>query len=292
MIALFKLSGAAGVVLLLEMDWQSLVNEAPHFGFLGGIVGIVGLMLGAGGAILYGFTRTFDDWKPGADSPLAGLDRMIGGIVAIAIIALWLFATPNNIVGYIHLAFWLMGIGIAAFILYVGLRVAYTCPKDIIVDDKPAGVKRVWGGFWLTEAAKKRSPDVTVCKFLQGKGYDPDIVWDSKSQAALAMVIAIVLLLIVAGGGIGISAAATTAQVALTKKPARDVFRSEEVPGLPTPTPTPSPSPTPTSTPITTSARSTPESTPTNTPEPSAGDVPTPSAAPNNEMGGKQWGRI
>src|SRR5690348_14456624 len=112
------------IVLLLTIDWQSLVNEAPHYGFLGGIVGIVGLMLGAGGAILYGFTRTFEDWKPAPDSPLAGLDKMIGALVAIAIIALWLFATPTNIVTYIHLAFWLIGIGIGAFVIYVGLRVA------------------------------------------------------------------------------------------------------------------------------------------------------------------------
>jgi hypothetical protein len=174
-IALFTLStGTVCFGLLLDIDWQSLVNEAPHYGFLGGIVGIVGLMLSAGGAILYGFTRTFDDWKPGADSPLAGLDKMIGGIVAIAIIALWLFATPGNIVGYIHLAFWLMGIGIGAFILYVGLRVACTCPKQIVVDNKPAGVKRVWGGFWLTQEAKERPAGVTVCKFLEGKGYDAD----------------------------------------------------------------------------------------------------------------------
>ncbi len=230
--------------LLADIDWQSLVNQAPQYGFLGGIVGIVGLMLGAGGAILYGFTRTFDDWKPGADSPLAGLDKMIAGIVAIAIIALWLFATPENIVGYIHLAFWLMGIGIVAFILYVGLRVAFTCPKEVTLDNKPAGVKRVWGGFWLTEDAKNRGAGVTVCKFLEGKAYNADIVWEPKSQAAVAMVTAVVLLLIVAGGGIGLSAAATTAQVALTKKRARDVFSSAEVPGVPKATPVTSPTAT------------------------------------------------
>ena len=257
MITLLKLGiGAWFLGSLVDMDWQSLVNEAPHYGFLGGIVGIVGLMLGAGGAILYGFTRAFDDWKPGADSPLAGLDKMIGGIVAIAIIALWVSATPENIISYIHLAFWLMGIGIGAFIIYVGLSVACTCPKATVEDNKPAGVKRVWGGFWLTQVAKERPPGVTVCKFLEGKGYDPDIVWDPKSQAAVAMVTAIVLLLIVAGGGTGISAAATAAQVALTKKPAREVFSSNEVPGLPTPTPTASPSATPVSSPSSTVAPS------------------------------------
>jgi hypothetical protein len=231
-------------MLLADVEWQSLVNSAPQYGFLGGIVGIVGLMLGATLAILYGWTRAFDDWKPSADSPLAGLDKMITALTAIAIIGLWLFAVPGNVVFYIHLAFWLIGIAIGAFIVYIGLRVVCTCPKPLVdTNNLPAGEEKVWGGFWLTDEAKARGKGVTVCEFLAGNRYDKTKVWPRESLALAAMTTAVVLLLVVAGGGVGLSAAATTAQVALTKKPAREVFSSSQVPGLPTPSPTASPSP-------------------------------------------------
>jgi hypothetical protein len=223
-----------------NIDWKSLIDSAPQYGFLGGIVGIVGLVLSATTAILYGFTRAFDDWKPDADSPLAGLDKMIGALVAIGVVALWLFATPENIVSYIELAFWLMGGAVIAFIIYVGLRVMCTCPKPITNDNQPAGQKRIWGGFWLTSAAKARPAGDSVCKFLAGNRFDKDLVWPTGSQATVAMLTAVILLIIVAGGGAGLSAAATTVQVALTKKPARDVLSSSAVRGLPPPKSSPS----------------------------------------------------
>src|SRR5262245_46880189 len=142
--------------IVAAIDWQTLIDTAPRSGFLGSIVGIVGVMLGATAAILYGFTGAFDDWKPGADAPLAGLDRMIGALVAVGIIALWLFATPANVVTYVHLSFWLVGSGVVAFLLYIGLRVACTCPKPLVVNNAPAGQIRIWGGFWLTDQAKRR----------------------------------------------------------------------------------------------------------------------------------------
>jgi hypothetical protein len=244
---------------VFAIDWQSLVNEAPQYGFLGGIVGITGVMLGATAAILYGFTRTFNDWKPAPDSELAGLDRMITGIVSVGVIALWLFAVPENVVTYIHLSFWLIGTGVVAFIFYIGLRIMCTCRKPRVNENNdPDGETRVWGGFWLTKGAKERGEGVTVCAFLAGNGFDKDVVWPRSSQALAAMSAAVVLLAIVAGGGAGLSAAATTAQVALTKKPAREIFSSSQVPGLPSPTPTPSPTPSRAPTPPAETSGSTP----------------------------------
>ena len=235
-------------VLIAAIDWKTLIDQAPQLGFLGGIVGVVGVMLGATAAILYGFTGAFDDWKPGAESPLAGLDRMIGALVAIGIIGLWLFATPANAVTYVHLSFWLVGSGVVAFLFYIGLRVACTCTKPLVVNNAPGGQIRIWGGFWLTKQAKQakeREPSVAPCKFLAGQGYDLDTTWPRLSRALVAMLAGLMLLVIVAGGGAGLSAAATTAQVALTKKAAKDVFGSGQVPGIPTSTPTPSATATP-----------------------------------------------
>jgi hypothetical protein len=229
---------------LADFNWQSLVNDAPQYGFLGGIVGVFGLIMGATIAILYGFTRTFNAWKPPRNSALAGLDMMITGLCAVALVALWLFATPDNIVAYVRRAFWLVGIGIVAFIIYVGLRAGPgRFRKPRVVDNKPADDEVIWGGFWLTPAARAdyRSGK-SIQEILAGNGYNVDRVWPGTSLAAAAMVTAIVLLAIVAGGTTGLSSVATTAQVALTKKPAREALTSTQVPGLPTPSPSPTPS--------------------------------------------------
>src|SRR5439155_22911862 len=165
----------------------------PQYGFLGGIVGIVGLMLGATMAILYGFTRAFDAWKPPRNSALEGLDMMITGLCAITLIALWVFATPENILAYVHLAFWLIGIAIAAFIIYVGLRAGGPgrFRKPLTVNNQPAGHEIIWGGFWLTPAAREqRRGGKTVQEILAGFGYDVEKVWPPLSLAAAAMVAA------------------------------------------------------------------------------------------------------
>lgn len=228
--------------LLADMDWKTLIDSAPEYGFLGGLVGTVGMMIGAAVAILYGWTRTFRDWKPSQDSVYAGLDKIITALVAVAIVALWLFADRQNAVAYIQFALSLVAVAVVASIAYIGLRVGITCPfKEVGCENLPTGEMLVWGGFWLTREAKQRPAGVTVCDFLAGNGYNKTAVWPRGSLAAAAMTTALVLLLIVAAGAIGLSAAATTAQVALTKKPVTQIGRSwNDIPGIPS-TPAPSP---------------------------------------------------
>jgi len=44
--------------------WKFLVEHSNEYGFLGPIVGIVGLLLGAGVAIAFAWSRALDSWKP------------------------------------------------------------------------------------------------------------------------------------------------------------------------------------------------------------------------------------
>jgi len=197
-------------------------------------------MFGAVALILYGFTGKFDDWKPPQTSALAGLDRIITALCAIGLIATWMFATPDNVIGYIHLAFWLVGICGFFFVIYVGLRILCGRYNRPLVDSKnrPNGSERIWGGFWLTPAAKKAyRKGTTISEFLAGNNYIEERVWPPLSQATSSMVAAVTLLAIVAGGASGLSTAATAAQVTLTKKPAREIFSSSDVPGLPSTSP-------------------------------------------------------
>jgi hypothetical protein len=205
------------------MNWQDLVSRAPEYGFLGGIVGIVGLMLGAGSAILYATTRTFGDWRPPKDGPLHGLEQTVGALCAVGIIVGWIFATPDNVVDYIHIAIKLVMGGAVAFILYIGLRLMVARFRKPMVggNNKPINkTETVWGGFWLTkqarEAVKKGIPKLnasgqeekdaqgqtilvptTVAEYLAGNNYNVDRVWPPESQALAAMSGAIVLMAIV-----------------------------------------------------------------------------------------------
>jgi hypothetical protein len=104
----------------------------------------------------------------------------------------------------------------------------------------------VWGGFWLTEGARKaRQKGESVKKFLAGNLYDVDEGWPRGSLTVAAIVIVFTLLVLLVSGTTALSTAATAIQVALTQKPAREVLSSSQVPGLPQASPSPSPKPSP-----------------------------------------------
>jgi len=218
------------------MDWGSLVREAPNYGFLGGIVCIAGVILGAAFTILYAFTGRFADWKPSKGSPMEGLDRLIGILCAVWIIGAWLFATLDNVVIYMKIASWLVGTAAVDFFVYVFLKAMYGRFKKPTVDEnnRPGKEEVIWGGLWLTKEARKavRKGD-TIQGFYAGKLYAKDLVWPPESQAIVAVLTAAVLMVFVSTGASGLSTIATAAQVVLTKKPAREILSSSAVPGLP-----------------------------------------------------------
>jgi len=217
------------------MGWDYLVQHAKDYGFLGPIVGIGGLLLGASIALLFGWTKTLDNFKPPADVLDKALAQVVTLLCAIGIFIAWILAEPSNGQAYLRTAFWLAVLCGVAFLIYVGLR-AYCgrFRRPIVVNNEPAGEEVLWGGFWLTSRAKTavKNGD-TVERFLKGNGYERAEVWTPLSLTLSAVVTALVLLLLLVGGTSALSTAAAATQVALTKKPAREVFSTSEVPGLP-----------------------------------------------------------
>jgi hypothetical protein len=213
---------------------QDFVHGARQYGFLGPIVGIAGLLLGAGGALLFGFTRKLDVWKPPADVLPDPLSKMITMLCAVAIFLAWILAKPTNRSAYISSVLWLVGIAVAAFLLYVVLR--NTCGRfrrPLVQNNEPAGEEVIWGGFWTTKLAKEAiKKGSTAEEVLAGNQYNKTKVWPGLSLAAAAAVTALILLLALVCSTAAISTAATAAQVALTNKPAVEVFSTRDVPGL------------------------------------------------------------
>lgn len=218
------------------MGWKSLVDNAGQYGFLGPIVGIAGLLLGAGAAILFGWTRALNEWKPPSDTLPQPLNRMVTLLCAIGVFFAWGLAEPGNISSYERAVLWTAIIAVVAFLSYVGLRAICGRFRWPTVDsaNKPSGEMTIWGGFWLTADARRAvASGTTVEAYLAGNLFEKTKVWPASSIACSAVVTAIVLLAALVSGTICLATAATAAQVLLTKKPAREVFSSSSVPGLP-----------------------------------------------------------
>jgi hypothetical protein len=225
--------------------WQSLVEHAKDFGFLGPIVGIVGLLLGAGTAILFGWSRALNTWKPPPETFPKGMERVVGLLCAVGLFVVWIRAEPKNGAAYLNASIWFAVGTLVTFLIYIGFWKYLPCQKPRVgVDNKPTRDDVVWGGFWLwKEVRREVGPNNSVCKILGGKLYDPSQVWPPLSLALSAVVTAAVLIAILVCGTLALCTAGASIQVALTNKPARSVFSIAQVPGLSSPTPTPTPTP-------------------------------------------------
>jgi hypothetical protein len=161
---------------------------------------------------------------------------MVTMLCAIAIFLAWVLAEPSNVTIYVRWVLWLTGTGVVGFLGYVALRA--TCGRFsrplVNSNNQPAGEELIWGGFWATPRARKAVLNgVKLEDFLAGNQYEKSEVWSASSLSAAAVVTAFVLLVALVCSTAAISTAATTAQVVLTKKPAREVFSVNAVPGLP-----------------------------------------------------------
>lgn len=220
------------------MQAQDLIQNAHQYGFLGPIVGIAGLMIAASTAILFGWTRTLDAWKPPPSVLPDPLSKIITMLCSVAICLAFILAEPAHRISYIKWTLWLAGACVIGFLCYVALKA--TCGRFrrplVDSDNKPAGEETIWGGVWLVPRARKAILEgSTVEEFLAGNQYDKSKVWPASSLLAAAVLTALVLLIALVCGTAAITTAAATAQVELTGKPARQIFDAKDVPGLPAP---------------------------------------------------------
>ena len=160
-------------------------------------------------------------------------------LCAIAIFLTWILAEPSNVAVYIHWVGLLAGAGVVGFLIYVGLKT--TCGRfrrpRVNAENQPTGEEDViWGGFWKKPlAAKAVRQGESVEDFLKGNLYNKSKAWSGFSLGAAAVTTASVLLVALVCSTAAIATAATAAQVVLTNRPARQVFGTGDVPGLPTP---------------------------------------------------------
>ena len=218
--------------------WDFLTRH-QNYGFLGPIVGIVSLLMSVGSLILFNFTHRLSNFQPPDDIMLKAFKRVVTFLCAIGVFVAWFLAEPSNGRAYLRAALWLAGCCVVAFLGYLSLMLwcgRFHKPESNLKGN-PTGKKvRVWGGFWLTTAARKaRSEGIEVQDFLRGNMYVREKVWPPASLLLATLLTAVALLALLTTAATALSTAAVAIQVALTNKPARAVFGVSSVPGLPEP---------------------------------------------------------
>lgn len=219
--------------------WNFLTKQAQDYGFLGPIVGIVSLLMSVGSLILFNFTHRLSNFQPPDDVMVNALKRVVTLLCAIGVFVAWFLAEPSNGQAYLRAALWLAGICVVAFLAYLALMLwcgRFYKPESNARGDPTGKEVRIWGGLWLTTAAREaRRAGIEVQDFLRGNMYVREKVWPRASLLLASLLTAVVLLALLTMGATALSTAAAAIQVALTNKPARAVFGVSSVPGLPEP---------------------------------------------------------
>ena len=217
--------------------WNFLTKQAQDYGFLGPIVGIVSLLMSVGSLILFNFTHRLSNFQPPDDVMIKALKRVVTFLCAIGVFVAWFLADPSNGQAYLRAALWLAGSCVVAFLGYLALMLwcgRFHKPESNPTGDPTGKEVRIWGGFWLTPAARQaRREGTDVQDFLSGNMYKREKVWPPASLLLATMLTAVALLALLTTGATALSTAAAAIQVALTNKPARAVFGVSSVPGLP-----------------------------------------------------------
>jgi hypothetical protein len=215
--------------------WHFLTDHASEYGFLGPIVGIVGLLLSASGAIMFAWSRALSSWKPPADTFSPKLANMAGLLSAIGLFVVWILADQTNGPTYLRAAIWLAIASFFAFLIYLWLLTYCGRFRKRLVDPQnmPGEEVVIWGGFYIWKPLRQQVREgATVEEILAGHLYDRSKVWPPVSLSLATVITACTLICTLLCGTLALSTAAASIEVALTGKPAREIFSTLKVPGL------------------------------------------------------------
>jgi hypothetical protein len=180
-----------------------------NYGPLAGVVGTVGAILSAGGAITLAWKRGAD-WLPPEDDVPKGPARVAGVLTTIAIAAMWLETGRGLDARDLER---ISGISAATTVLsllaYVFLMSVFVYQRRVINQSGQEESRRLIGGFLLTSAARTGLQQATtVQRLLDGAGNDPDLVWTRASRAMAKICFIVAFLGLQVSGSLAVSAIA------------------------------------------------------------------------------------
>ena len=163
------------------------------------------------------------------------LQRLLGFVGAAFVVGGWFIATPKT-VGWMLITA-IIFILIAAFfcVRYALLIPRYKFEKEIANPDHRTVRKvAVLGGDELEPLAKKAQEknNWTEQELLAASAFNPDKVWGRPARIRVMQRLAICFIIALTLSAAGVSWLAYVVQVRLTGKPAADVIRQEDAPGI------------------------------------------------------------
>jgi hypothetical protein len=199
------------------------------YGPLAGLVGTVGSIVAAAGAIALAW-RGRSRWEPSETDIANGPQRVGGLLTTVLIVVLWVLTRGGGGSLTILSA---LAIGLAVVAVVALLGYGFVTSTQTYDDLKLA--RKIIGGFRIVPAARRdiKKKELTVQQYFSGAGYDPDEVWPRGSRASAKLLFVLLYLLLTVSGGVAVAASA----ILVEKQTAS------------TPPTTASPTPSPTSTP-------------------------------------------
>jgi hypothetical protein len=200
----------------------------PHVGYVFAIVSTVAMV----GFLARGPLK---NWEVPDEGIPKLLGRLLGFLGAAFVVGGWFIATPKTVSWMLIAA--IVFLLIAAFFCfrYVLLIPRYRFEKEIANPDQRTVTKvPVLGGDELKPLAIQAQKDknYTEQQILAASAFDPDKVWPRPSRIRVMQRLAICFIFALTLSAGGISWLAYVVQVRLTGKPAADVIRQQDAPGL------------------------------------------------------------
>jgi hypothetical protein len=175
------------------------------------------------------------DW----DIPDAGLSKLLGrtlGFLGAAfVIGGWFLATPETIMWMLIAAITFLVVATIFTVIYALNIFRYKFVKEIANPDGRSVTKvPLLGGDALTPLAKTEQDKCgdSEQRLLEKAAFDPDKVWPRESRIRVMARLSIYFILALTLGAGGISWLGYSVQVRLTNKPAAEVLRQKDAPGI------------------------------------------------------------
>lgn len=192
--------------------------EGTDYGPFTQFVGYVTAGIATVTAIAVTWRGSLATWKPPEEDLPNAAQKGVTILSFIAMVGLWIWATPENIV-------WVFGVGVVlgivfliVFIFYAGLVGKHRYIREVAIG--PNGVKEVMviGGDVLEPGVKKelQEKDITIQEYLKGVAYNVDKVWSRESRRRIKTRMILLFILVLLSGTVAVAAVGFTIQVQLT----------------------------------------------------------------------------
>jgi hypothetical protein len=189
---------------------NSVLSGSHDYGPLTNLVGTVGSIVAAAGAIALAF-RGRTKWEPSEEDISKGPQKVGGLLAAVLIVLIWvLLSDAAHFTLLVRYAISLAALCVLSLLVYGFLVATQTYYVVVAARPNETEKKNIIAGFWLTLEAResRRRNKVTTQALLAGAAYDPDVLWSRVSRGLAKMLFVLFYLGLTVSGTLALTCAA------------------------------------------------------------------------------------